>query len=275
MSTLPISGSFAPWRPRTAGAEAEADIDRVGEHGLAGAGRGHEDVEHQRPHGAARRVIGPDGAVGPPEQHRAALPGRGGAVPGEHGQRIAQQAPAKACPSRPARGRGRCSSRPRGDRRRRVVVLQLPQPSIRWPASTRAAAASGRSRPAPRWRRRRAAHTEICRCSDARGAAPRRPAADRRCRKHDRNVAPISLNGIAAVAAALDHDGGAPRNPVLAQRPPPARRRGADPPGRSPCRPARIHSRRSRHAGRPCVTASAWKIWLADRRPQQMLMPGS
>ena len=71
--------------------KAEPDIDRVREHRLAGAGRGHENVDHQRPHRAAGRIVGPDRPVRQAKQHRSPLPGRDGVRPRQERQRLADR----------------------------------------------------------------------------------------------------------------------------------------------------------------------------------------
>ena len=78
-------------------AEAQPDIDRIGQHRFARTGRGDEDVDNQRALASAGGVIGPDAAVRAPEQHAAAVPRRRRAVPGEHRERVAQQREGGVC----------------------------------------------------------------------------------------------------------------------------------------------------------------------------------
>ena len=82
---------FCALRAEHGGGEAQPDVDRVGEYGFAGARRGDENVHDQRAFAAPGGIVRPDTAVRPPEQHAAALPRRGGAVPRQHQQRVAEQ----------------------------------------------------------------------------------------------------------------------------------------------------------------------------------------
>ena len=138
-------------------AEAQADIDGVGEHGFARTGWCHEDIDHQRPLASAGRIIGPDAAVRPAEQHAAALPGRRRAVPWQHRQRVAQQGEGRVGGRRQRQTGRACSSRPPADRRRPWSPWRCPNPRCAGTAWTSGGAASRPPRPAPRWRSWRAA----------------------------------------------------------------------------------------------------------------------